>query len=174
MAKPALLLSALMLMTSTGHSFSAQETPMPMPTKDFVAAAAQSDQFEIQEARVAAAQSKNAQVRAFAQQMIQDHTRAKEALEQAAMKSGISPPPKGIDPDQAKLLSALQSLSGSDFDKTYAKQQVLAHQQALAVQQNYASAGSDPNVREAASSAVPLIQRHLEMAQQMRSMVGTS
>ena len=95
--------------------------------------AAQSDQYEIQAAEDALGQSQNPQVRAFAQRMIADHTRSGEAVRQAAMASGLTSPPPAMDSDQAALLAALQSLRGPDFDRTYAKQQVLAHEQALAV-----------------------------------------
>ena len=47
--------------------------------------------------------------------------------------------------DQAQMLGALQSVSGSDFDKLYFKQQMLAHRSALAVEQIYAKSGDDPN-----------------------------
>jgi putative membrane protein len=76
--------------------------------------------------------------------------------------------------DQASLLSALQSLTGAEFDRTYARQQLLAHRQAIAVEQSYASAGSDANLRDAAQSALPMIQHHLEMAEQMREALGGS
>jgi len=66
----------------------------------------------------------------------------------------------------------LQSLRGPDFDKTYAKQQVLAHRQALAVEQSFASAGADANLRRVARSDAPMIEHHLEMAQQMRAALG--
>ena len=70
--------------------------------------------------------------------------------------------------DGAKLLSQLQSLRGADFDKAYARQQVLSHESALVVEQDYATSGSDPGVRRAAQSAVPIIQRHLQMAQALQ------
>jgi putative membrane protein len=72
------------------------------------------------------------------------------------------------------MLSALQSLRGSDFDHAYANQQILAHDQALAVEQSYATAGTNPNLVAVAKSGVPLIQHHLEMAQQIRSALGGS
>jgi predicted outer membrane protein len=62
---------------------------------------------------------------------------------------------------------ALQSLTGKDFDRTYARQQALAHHSALAVEQMYATSGDDPNVQRAAASAVSLIQSHLAMADPM-------
>ena len=45
--------------------------------------------------------------------------------------------------DQAMLLSGLQSLRGADFDKAYARQQILAHAQAIAVEESFANSGAD-------------------------------
>jgi putative membrane protein len=136
--------------------------------------AAQSDQYEIDAAEVAVVQSRNQSVRAFAREMIQDHPRAEGGVRQAALASGLPAPPPAISSDQASLLATLQSVRGADFDRAYAHQQVLSHQQALAVEQSYAAAGSDPNLRRAAQSDIPMIQRHLEMAQRMASALGGS
>ena len=145
------------------------QDPGSRPTREFVQAAGQSDQFEILEGETALAQSTDPQVRDFAQQMIKAHGDTSRALEQATQKSGLKPPPKGVGADQAPLLSALQSLRGRDFDKAYFRHQVLAHRSALTVEQGYAATGDDPAVRQAAASTVPIISAHLSMAMQMQS-----
>ena len=146
--------------------------PPPPSTADFVKAAAASDQFEILEGRVAVVEARDPRVRTFAQEMIQEHTRTTQALEQAARKSGSPPPPEGLTGDQALLLGALQSLSGPEFDRTYLRHQVLGHESALVAEQGYAGGGSDPDLRKAAQSTVPIIQRHLEMARRMLATSG--
>ena len=90
------------------------------------------------------------------------------------MRSGMSPPLMALSGDQRMLLGALQSQSGPEFDRTYARQQVLAHQQASIVEQGYARNGSDPTIQRAAQAAVPIIRRHLDMAQQIRAGLGGS
>jgi putative membrane protein len=150
------------------------QTPIPPQPADFATSAAQSDQYEIWAARDAITQSQDAGVRAFAQDMIQDHTRSGEDLRQAATASALPPPPAAMSSDQAQMLSALQSLRGADFDKAYARQQVLAHTQALAVEQSFATAGSDPNLRKVAQMGVPMIQHHLQRARQLSAALGAS
>ena len=136
------------------------------PTREFVQAAASSDQFEILSAETALTQSKNPDVRAFATHMLQDHQQLAQALVDAATRSGLKPPQMAMSSDQAQLLGALQSVSGKDFDTLYFKQQMLAHRSALAVEEMYAKSGDDPKVRQAATSAVPVISSHSEMADQ--------
>jgi putative membrane protein len=150
-----------------------QTSAPPVPaTKDFLHAAVGSDQFEISEAQTALAQSRNPQVRAFAEAMIKDHEADAQALMEAARTAGLPPPPMSMSGDQAHLLGAIQSLRGAEFDKAYAKQQGLAHTQALVVTQSYAGGGADAAVRQAAQTAVPMIQQHLEMAKQMKAQLG--
>jgi hypothetical protein len=48
----------------------------------------------------------------------------------------------------------------------------LAHAQAVAVEESFATAGSDPNLRKAPQSALPNIREHLKMAKQLRVDVG--
>ena len=143
------------------------DPPAPMPTRDFVQAAQGSDQYEIEAAQVALIQSRDPRVRAFAEEMVQDHTATREALRQAVQASGRSPPPLTLNEDGERMLGQLQSLGGAAFNAAYARQQVLAHQAALVVERGYAAAGEDPGVRRVARSAVPGIQRHLRMAQQL-------
>jgi predicted outer membrane protein len=76
--------------------------------------------------------------------------------------------------DQTIMLSALQSLRGVEFDQAYARQQVLAHRQALAVADSYVKWGADANLRKAAQSVAALIQHHLVAAEHMRSALGGS
>jgi putative membrane protein len=152
----------------------ASQTAIPPTPKDFAMVAAQSDQYEILAGRVAVTQSQDPRVRAFAQAMIDEHSRTSADLAKAVAASGLPPPPPTIGSDQAPLLAALQSLRGADFDKTYVKQQVLAHQQALAVERSFAEAGADRNMQAVARATVPVIQHHLEMAQQIEATLGGS
>jgi putative membrane protein len=150
------------------------QTAIPPSPADFATGAAQSDQYEIVAARDALGQSHDPSVRAFAQAMIADHARSSAALGQAAAASGLAPPPLAMSSDQAAMLSALQSLRGADFDKAYARQQVLAHSQALAVAQSFATAGADRRLREAARSTAPMIRRHFDRARQISAALGPS
>ena len=155
-------------------SVAAAQTAIPPSAPDFAMSAAQSDQYEIVAAQDALAQSQNPRIKAFAQEMIDAHMRTTEALKAAVTASGMMPPPPAMSSDQASMVSAIQSLRGADFDKAYARQQVLAHTQALAVEQSYANAGKDANLRKAAQAAVPVIQHHLQMAQDLSAVVGAS
>ena len=152
----------------------AAQEPGSRQTREFVQAAGESDSFEIMEARAALAQSKDPQVIAFAQRMIRDHGETMGTLQKATARAGLKPPPMAVSAGQAPFLAALQSHRGREFDKLYWRQQLLAHRSALVVQQQYAATGDTPAIREAAAAAVPLIQSHLAMAEQMSAKLGGS
>ena len=158
---PAALLAGLALVPA------AAQEPGSRRTREFVQAAGESDAFEIMEAEAALAQSTDPRVTAFARQMIRDHGETSRQLVDATARAGLKPPPTGLSTAQSPFLAALQSLRGLEFDKTYWKQQALAHRSALTVEQQYAATGDAPAVRQAAVAAIPLIQSHLAMAEQM-------
>ncbi len=165
---------AIALAAVLGSRGAEAQTPIPPSPQDFVVAAAQSDQYEILAANVAVVQAQDPRVRAFAEAMIRDHSRLTENLRQAAVASGLPSPGPGLSSDQAALLSGLQGLRGAEFDKAYARQQDLAHTQAVAVEGSFADAGADPNLRKAAQAALPTIEDHLKQAQKLRAEVGGS
>ena len=160
------------LIVAVGCHAAQAQTPIPPSPKDFVLAAAQSDQYEIMAAHLADVQGQDAHIRTFAQAMIRDHTRLTEDLRKAATASGLPPPSSGMSSDEAALLSGLQGLRGAEFDKAYARQQELAHAQAVAVEDSFATGGADANLKQAAQTALPTIQDHLKIAQQLRVEVG--
>lgn len=145
----------------------AAQQPGSRQTREFIKAAGETDSFEIMEAYTALAQSSDPQIIAFAHQMIQAHGETSRQLRAAAERARFEPPSNGMSAGQSPFLAALQSLRGREFDKAYWKQQALAHRSALIVAQAYASTGDAPVIREAAASAVPIIQSHLAMAEQM-------
>ncbi len=162
------LFVALGILTVASAQPSRAQPAGPMSAHDFAQAAAESDQYEIEAAEVAAINSQDTSVKAFARQMIQDHSQTRQSVQQAATASGMAPPPMALSDSGQKMLAELQGLQGPEFDKAYVRQQVLAHHQALVVEQGYAANGSDPSLRQAAQSAVPMIQQHLDTAQRMQ------
>jgi putative membrane protein len=145
----------------------AQAPPSRQPTTApaYVAAAAASDQFEIQSSQAALQKAQSADVRSFAQMMIDHHTMTSQTLATAARGASIAAPPATLPPDKAQKVAALQNAPNTGFDALYLREQAAAHQEALAVHQAYAASGDNPALRQAASQAVPIVQQHLTRAQ---------
>jgi putative membrane protein len=141
-------------------------------TREFVTAAAQSDEFERMEATTALAQSQDPDVRAFATKMLAAHAETSRTLMDATSSAGLMPPQPGLSGDQSAFLAALQSARGHDFDQLYARQQALAHRAALATEQGYAARGDMPTIKKIAASTAGIIVEHLAMADRLAARMG--
>src|SRR6476660_7743710 len=117
----------------------------PLVAPGYMAQAASADQFEIQSGQLALQASQNAGVRNFANMIINDHTRSTQMIASAAASARLTPPPPTILPSQQAMLDQLRSAgTGYTFDQAFQQTQIQAHQQALALHQNYATSGDVP------------------------------
>ncbi len=143
----------------------ADETSAP----DFVNKAAASDMFEIEAGKIALERSANAQVKAFAQMMVDGHTRTTADLKAAIAASGLTlTPPATLPDDKATALADLRSVDAAGFDKAYMDGQVDAHQATLNLVSRYAQDGDTPQIKAAAAAMLPIIQEHLDKARTLR------
>ncbi len=148
-----------------GQPYSALAKPvMAMP---FLVKAGASDQFEIQSSRVALERSRNGELRTYAQMLIDHHTRLTAATTAAARSAGITPPPPNLEPHQRAMIEELQRVGAGDFDGLYVRQQIMGHQAALGVMRTYSMMGDTPALKQAAASALPVVQGHLADAERM-------
>lgn len=72
-----------------------------------------------------------------------------------------------LSPEKTSMLNQLASTSGAQFDRLYGQYQRTGHQEALALHKNYAQAGSDPSLRQFATSVVPHIEQHIAEARRL-------
>ena len=157
----------LMAGATLALSACASMAPMPSTAMPYLAAAASSDQFEIQSSQEALNKSQNPEVRRYAQMLIDHHTQTSATLMAAARDAGMTPPPPMLMPRHAAMLRTIQAAPAARFDAVYMGAQVPAHQEALALHQNYSANGDTQSLRNAATAAVPFVQQHLTEAQSM-------
>jgi putative membrane protein len=136
--------------------------PTPSDAMGYVAMAGSSDMYEIESSRLALQRAQSPAVREFAQMMIDHHTMTTQQVMQAAQAAGMTPPPPMLMPPQRAMLEELQPANGADFDRMYLRQQRMAHRMALALHSNFAQRGDNPQLRQTATTAVPIIQRHID------------
>jgi putative membrane protein len=140
-------------------------------TGAFVSNAVQGNMYEIDAAKIAEQKSKNPDVKKFAKMMITDHTKLGAEMKPVIAKSGQTAP-TDLDQRRKGMLDNLKAASAADFDKTYMDQQVAAHDETLTLMQGYAKDGSDAGLKAAAAKAVPVIQKHDDMAKQVQAKVA--
>jgi putative membrane protein len=136
-------------------------------TQNFVTEAAQSDMFEIQSSKMALT-SADAPTKAFAQKMIDDHTKTTAELK-AAVGNGEARAslPTDMSSAQESMLAKLRDLQGANFDKQYHGAQVSGHKDAVSLFRRYSRDGADAQLKDWAGKTLPTLQQHLEMAQNL-------
>ncbi len=132
---------------------------------DFVRLAAQSDMLEIQSSQMALERAQDAEVKAFAQMMVDAHTKTTQDLKTAVEATGQPiTPPTTADEEVTDELNDLRDTEAADFDKEYMELQVETHQEALNLMQRYAGDGDMPGLQAFAAATAPAIQQHLDQA----------
>jgi len=139
-------------------------TQTPTDANGYVTMAGASDLFEIQSSELALEKSQNADVRKFAQMMIDHHRKTTEQVTAAARAAGMTPAAPQLNSMQRDMMTQLQAASGTEFDRTYIDQQRQAHEKALELHRNYADQGDTPQLQEVARTAVPIIEQHITEA----------
>ena len=124
---------------------------------------------EIQSAKLALDKSKNAQVRQFAQAMLDEHSAAQAQLEALATAKGVKLPDKTYLV-QKSTAAILKAVSGKTLDKEYIKHAgVNAHKNTLVLLQRVSLEAVDPEFKALGASMRPKVQQHLKMAQQLQA-----
>ncbi|WP_192256828.1 DUF4142 domain-containing protein [Mesorhizobium silamurunense] len=133
-------------------------------TQTFVTTVPNANQFEIQSSKLAQEKSASADVKAFAKQMIEDHTKVAEdfkaAMSQGQTTASIKPAGPALGPKEQQMLGELKEASGKDFDQKYIKMQIDAHRDAVALFSTYAKSGDDPAMKEFAKKTLPVLKTH--------------
>ncbi|MEX3764216.1 DUF4142 domain-containing protein [Paraburkholderia phenoliruptrix] len=130
----------------------------------FIAEGTQAVATQRDAARIATSRSTDRDVKAFAERVSADNARISDSL-RAASPRGVDVPKN--DPDSA-VLASINNLRGAEFDRTYIEQVALAgEQKALSAFQAEIASGRDPQLKDAARKALPTIQAHYAMAQEL-------
>ena len=142
-------------------------------TKNFVTTVAVSDMFEIQSGELAREQAKNADVKSFGEQMVEDHTKTSDELKALVNDKDIDVelPQKLASEHQAKLDKLKGLADPTQFDKEYLRTQIDAHKSAVDLFGNYAAGGENDDLKGWAEETLPKLKAHLEHAQKLQASV---
>jgi putative membrane protein len=134
----------------------------------FAMRAAQGGTAEVQMGKLAAEKASSPDVKAFGQQMVDDHTKANDDLKSVAEKKGMTLP-ADMNAHQHAAYTKLQKLSGAAFDRAYVKDMVMDHQEDVKEFQKESNTGKDDEVKSFASRTLPVLQTHLEKIRSIES-----
>jgi putative membrane protein len=136
-----------------------QETP----DAEWVMSAMSGNATEVLLGQMALDRSTNADVKAFAQRMIQDHSQALEESITLATMVGVEPIRAPVEENHVTLVQYLSQFRGDEFDRQYIGNMVLDHRADIAEFQQEAMEGQK-ELASWAYSQVPTLQAHLAMA----------
>jgi putative membrane protein len=129
-------------------------------------------QIDIGAAKLALQKSKNKEVRAFAQDMLRDHTAVNKQALALVKKLNVKPE----DNDTSKSLSqqakataaSLKKLNGPAFDKAYADNEVEYHKTVNgALQSTLIPSASNSELKELLQTGLKIFQGHEQHAEQV-------
>ena len=157
----ALTLSAATLLWS-GPAF-AQSRTANASDQAFVTAAAQGGMAEVAEGKLAASKTNDRAVKAFAEKMVTDHTKANDRLMAIAKKGGFELP-ASVGPENEQQKASLTKLGGKTFEIAYLDGQEKGHAKMELVFQKEISNGKNPDLVAFAKTTLPVVEEHLSLA----------
>ena len=133
----------------------------------FVTKAAQGGMMEVELGNVATSHGASESVKEFGQRMVTDHSKANDALKEAATTDGLTVP-TGPSAKQESAVEKFKTKEGAAFDKAYAKSMVKDHKEDIALFEKEAKSGTSPAVKQLATETLPTLKEHLKLAKAMK------
>lgn len=154
--------------STSGATKPATGTPLSRADSNVVQEMALAHMAEIEAARTAQSKSQNEQVRAYAQQMIDDHTKGLNEVKDVAQAKGVTLPAE-LDRTRKSRHDKLAALSGDAFDRAYMAQGGVSDHKKVHQQLQRAQAkAKDPEIKALAARTLPIVDQHLNKAQQLQ------
>lgn len=150
--------------TTTGVT-GGTSSAMTNEDKDFVVEAGMGGLAEVQMGSLALQKASNANVKAFGQRMVTDHSKANDELAQFATAKGLALPTELAGEHKASL-DHLSMLSGAEFDKMYMTHMVEDHEKDVAAFDKASTSATDADLKAWAGRTLPTLKEHLEQAKQ--------
>ncbi|MBX7174574.1 MAG: DUF4142 domain-containing protein [Pyrinomonadaceae bacterium] len=154
-------------LNTNAENLSANKTIGNNPTNvavvqdNFWEKAAQGGLAEVELAKIALTNSKNAEVKNFANMMVTDHTKVNNELKELAAKKKVVLPLE-TDSSHKSTLEDFKKLTGDDFDKKYVEAMVADHEEDIKMFEDQSQDNSDPDLKAFAANTLPKLKTHLE------------
>ena len=126
--------------------------------------------------RLAESKASSADVKAFARDMVRDHSTMNKQGASLASALGVAAKPAAKDSIASandSLAAQLRTKSGKDFDQAYINAQVEGHSHVLSFLQQAQSQAQNADLKTMVTKAIPDVQKHLDRARALQSKVGT-
>jgi putative membrane protein len=131
------------------------------------------DTVDVDYGKLAVKKTKNAEVKAFAETMIRDHTAVNEKAAALAKKISLTPEAsetsKSLETNGHAEMAKLKKLHGAEFDKAYVDNEVSYHEAVIGVlDKTLIPNAKNADLKALLESGKPIFESHLEHAKQLQ------
>ncbi len=151
--------------------------PAPKPTDPQIAHIAYTaDDIDIKNAKLALEKSRNKEVRAFADDMVRDHSAVNDRALALVKKLNVTPEDNATSQSLVKQQDAerakLESLNGAAFDKAYVANEIAYHRTVNgALETTLIPASQNAELKSLLQSGLGIFQEHQKHAEHLATLV---
>jgi putative membrane protein len=132
------------------------------------------DSVDVDYGNLAVKKTKNAQVKAFAETMIRDHTSVNNQATALAKKLGMTPEAsdtsKSLKSDGEKEMAKLKAMHGAEFDKAYIDNEVAYHESVIgALDKVLLPNAKNAELKSLLEAGRPIFVSHLNHAKEIQA-----
>jgi putative membrane protein len=154
----------------SGQGMQAAQSKPDKAAQAFITKAVQGNLAEVQMGQLAQQQGSSDQVKNFGQQLVSDHTSANQKATSVAGQLGVTPPNEP-NKKQKSDYDKMSKMSGAAFDRQFAKMMVADHKKDIA-EYKKASKMKNDAVAGYATDSLPVLEKHLQIAQDLNKSAG--
>lgn len=159
----------------TATAIAAVAADVPSSTQNFIDKVAVANKFEIDTSQLALKYGKRSDVKNFAQQMIDDHTKAGQDFKASLSEAKIEPPKDELDISHTAKYAKLRVFTTENgFDSSYVNEQLQAHKDAVGLFKDYSANGPAGPVKTFAQKTLPTLEHHLSMVEDLHNKIANS
>jgi putative membrane protein len=138
--------------------------------QQFVQRVAQSNQFEVELAKMAQDKAQSFEVKEYARQLEQDHSEALDDVKRVANRASITleEPPAA---EKASLQDKLASATGRAFDRAYIQEMIEAHTKNIAEFERQQKTATG-ELKEFIDKTLPVMREHLQEAEPLQTTIA--
>jgi putative membrane protein len=167
---------------STEQTSTTETPPAAAPTvsdAQIAAIVVAANTADIENGKLAQTKSANADVKAFASQMVTDHTGVNEKAVALVTKLNVAPEDndtsRNLKASQDAIRESMNGMSGAEFDVAYANNEVAYHQTVLdALDQTLIPSAQNAELKQLLIDTRPAFVAHLDHAKQLQAKVTAS
>ncbi len=168
-------MTLVVLALAAGPAFAQAEQPPAATSTDqtFVMNTAKANMAEVELGKLAALNASSADVKKFAQRMVDDHSKSLADLRALAGSKNIVLPSE-LDAQDKAMRDKMAAMKGEAFDREYMTMMVAGHRKVVDSFRDELASGKDADVKAWATKTLPTVEEHLKLAQETNRAVGTA